>query len=88
MKAKTRDSDEMRPEYDFDYSKGVRGKYYKKLLREGSNVVLLDPDVAAAFPTSKAVNDVLRALLGIMKTARRTTQRTTGKSRKRKTSGQ
>ena len=58
MKAKSRDRDEMRAEYNFDYSKGVRGKYYRRLIKEGSNVVLLDPDVAAAFPSSKAVNDV------------------------------
>jgi hypothetical protein len=33
--------DELRPEYRFDYSKGVRGKYYKRILREGANVVVL-----------------------------------------------
>ena len=41
----------MRAEYDFDYSKAVRGKYYKRLLKEGSNVVVLDRDIAKAFPT-------------------------------------
>jgi hypothetical protein len=53
-------SDEMRPEYDF--SKGVRGKYAQRF-REGTNVVVLDPDVAAAFKDSAAVNDALRRLL-------------------------
>ena len=53
-------SDEMRPEYDF--SKGVRGKYAQRF-REGTNVVVLDPDVAAEFKDSAAVNDALRRLL-------------------------
>ena len=55
------DSDlELRPEYDF--SKGVRGKYAARY-REGSNVVVLDPDVAATFETPQAVNDALREIL-------------------------
>ncbi len=49
MKRKNRsNSDELRPEYDFDYSKAVRGKYYRRLLKEGANVVVLEPDVAQA----------------------------------------
>ena len=59
----------MRPEYDF--SGGIRGKYVERY-RRGTNVVLLDPEVAAAFPDSTAVNDALRALLAI---AKRTEQR-------------
>ena len=48
MKRKGRNNgDEMRPEYEFDYSKAVRGKYYKRLLKEGANVVVLEPDGAA-----------------------------------------
>lgn len=54
---------ELRPEYTFDYSKAVRGKYYKRIMEEGSNVVMLEPDVARAFPDSAAVNDALRSLL-------------------------
>ncbi len=66
MKAKVEvDSDEMRPEYTFDYSKAVRGKYYRRLLKEGANVVVLDPDIAKAFPDSVAVNETLRSLLKI-----------------------
>jgi len=53
-------SDEMRPEYDF--SKGERGKYAQRF-REGTNVVVLDPDVAAEFKDSAAVNNALRQLL-------------------------
>ena len=54
---------EMRKEYDF--RGGVRGKYAQRV-REGSNVVVLDADVAAAFPSSRAVNRALRALLQVM----------------------
>lgn len=55
---KTDESDsELRPQYDF--SKGVRGKYASRY-REGSNVVVLEPDVAANFKTSDAVNEALR----------------------------
>jgi hypothetical protein len=39
-----KDIDELRPEYNFDYSKGVRGKYYRRWLEEGSNVVVVGPD--------------------------------------------
>ena len=38
--------DDLRPEYDFDYSKAVRGKYCRRLLREGANIVVLEPDIA------------------------------------------
>jgi hypothetical protein len=51
---------EMRAEYDF--SDGVRGKYVDRY-RRGTNVVLLDPELAKAFPDSKSVNDALRAVL-------------------------
>ena len=55
------DSDlELRPQYDF--SKGIRGKYAARY-REGSNVVVLDPDVAATFKTPQAVNDALREVM-------------------------
>ncbi len=54
--------DDLRPEYDFDFSKAVRGKYYKQYMA-GSNVVVLEPDVAAAFKNAEAVNQALRAML-------------------------
>jgi len=54
------DKDEMRPEYDL--RGGVRGKYYKEFTK-GTNVVLLDPDVAAVFPDSESVNQALRVLI-------------------------
>ena len=53
---------EMREEYDF--SQGVRGTYAKRYAA-GSNVVVLSPDVAKAFPDSESVNEALRALLKI-----------------------
>jgi hypothetical protein len=52
----------MKAEYDF--SGGVRGKYANRY-RRGTNVVLLDPELAKAFPDSKSVNDALRALVAI-----------------------
>ncbi len=54
--------DDMLPEYDF--TGAVRGKYYKRY-RQGTNVVLLDPDVAAVFRDSAAVNDALRFLVSL-----------------------
>jgi hypothetical protein len=60
-KTPARDLD-MRAEYDF--SKGIRGKYAKKFSK-GTNIVALDPDVAKVFKDSKAVNAVLRILARI-----------------------
>jgi hypothetical protein len=55
----------MRPEYDF--SGGIRGKHYQAY-RAGTNVVFLDPDIAAVFPDSAAVNQALRLLVRLAKT--------------------
>jgi hypothetical protein len=73
--------DEMRPEYQFDYSKAVRGKYCHRLLREGANVVVLEPDVAKAFRSSTAVNEALRSLLNMSEATRRLTKRSSGRAR-------
>ena len=54
---------EMLAEYDF--SQGVVGKYAKQYA-EGTNIVVLDPDVAAVFPNSEAVNQALRAIAQII----------------------
>jgi hypothetical protein len=67
--------DDLRPEYDFDFSKGVRGKYYQEYMRS-SNVVVLEPDVAAAFQSPEAVNAALRSMLEFAKK----TESLTGKS--------
>jgi hypothetical protein len=57
------DKDELRPEYDLSkLGTGVRGKYAKRY-KEGSNVVVIDPDLTDAFPNAKAVNDALREVL-------------------------
>lgn len=55
----------LRPEYklaDFR-GKGVRGKYYKRMIEGPTNVVVLDPDVAEAFPNSRVVHKALRSLM-------------------------
>ena len=81
MKAKTTmSSEDMRTEYNFDYSKAVRGKYYRRLLKEGANVVVLDPDVAKAFRSSAAVNEALRSLLRVSEATRRLTSRSSGRA--------
>ena len=56
------EADELRSEYDF--SQGVRGKHHKAY-REGTNVVLLDPEVARVFRDSEAVNHALRMLIDL-----------------------
>jgi hypothetical protein len=51
--------DELRPEYDFSkMAGGIRGKYVERY-RAGTNLVLLDPDIAQAFPTDASVNEAL-----------------------------
>lgn len=62
MKKEKKHDDEMLSEYDF--SGGERGKYAKDYV-SGTNVVLLSPDVAEAFPNAEAVNNALRALVNI-----------------------
>ena len=57
--------DELRPEYDFAQMEGgIRGKYVERY-RAGTNLVLLDSDIAQAFPTDASVNEALRLLLQI-----------------------
>jgi hypothetical protein len=60
--------DDLRPEYDFSQLKNrVRGKYAERY-KAGTNLVLLTPDVAAAFPDSESVNEALRLLIKVAKT--------------------
>ena len=62
-KATGKRHDDLRPEYEFTSLRGgVRGKYFKRY-SAGTNLVLLQPDVAAAFPDGKSVNEALRVLL-------------------------
>jgi hypothetical protein len=65
-KAKQADRDELRAEYKrSDFPKGfVRGKYAERL-RESSNIVVLEPEVARAFPNQEAVNSALLSLIQI-----------------------
>ena len=59
------EADELRPEYDLSQLKGrMRGKYVERY-GAGTNVVLLEPAVAVAFPDAKAVNEALRLLIKI-----------------------
>ena len=51
---------------EYDFSRGVRGKYARRYAR-GANVVVLDPDVAKAFPSAAAVNSSLRALASLVR---------------------
>ena len=85
---------DMRPEYDFaSMPGGVRGKYVERLRRE-SNIVVLEPEVADAFPTGEAVNAALRGMLdtaravrihgGLPDTALQPTSRARRKSKSKK----
>ncbi len=79
MKDKDKEfKDELRPEYSFDYSKAVRGKYYGRLLAEGANVAVLDPDIAEAFHDSVSVNTALRSLLDLTRSTQRLPRRSGG----------
>jgi hypothetical protein len=64
MKKAPEKNNEMPREYDF--SKGVRGKYARRYAR-GSNVVVLEPDVAKIFPNAEAVNSSLRSLADVIR---------------------
>jgi hypothetical protein len=72
MKRKTKiqkDDDDLQPEYDASVMRaGVRGKYAERY-RQGTNLVLLAPHVAAAFPDADAVNKALRLLMVVAKKA-------------------
>ncbi len=84
-KARQTDKDQLRTEYKrSDFPKGfVRGKYAKRL-REASNVVVLKPEVAQAFPNQEAVNSALLSLIQIAKKTARPTSHPTGRAKKRR----
>ena len=85
MKTKQRmNPDELRSEYNFDYSRAIRGKYYKRLLNEGANIAVLEPDVAKAFGDSSAVNAALRSLLNLTRSTQRLTRHPGRSSRQRR----
>ena len=65
-------TDDMRPEYDFASMKGgVRGKYARRA-REGTNIVLIEPEIADAFPTEESVNEALKGVLSTTRAVRST----------------
>lgn len=69
---KASEPDDMRRQYDFASMKGgVRGKYVRRI-REGTNIVVIEPDVADAFPTEAAVNEALRGILNTTRAVRHT----------------
>jgi hypothetical protein len=73
MKKAEQTSDELRPEYKReDFGHMVRGKYAKQV-RESSNIVVLDPDIAEAFPNAQIVNQTLRRLLELARSSTHTT---------------
>ena len=77
-KSDRKPKDELLPEYDFaNMPGGVRGKYVERY-RQGTNLALLDRDVAEAFPDDKSVNDALRTVL---KAAERLPYRTSRRSK-------
>ena len=70
MTNKTELNDELRPEYDETLLKnGTRGKYAEQYAA-GTNIVRLEPDIAAAFPNEEAVNEALRFALKVMDDAK------------------
>jgi hypothetical protein len=72
--SKTEAVDDLLPEYDFSSLAGaVRGKYHERY-RAGVNLVLLEPEVAKAFPTAAAVNEALRRVMRATKALRRPTR--------------
>jgi hypothetical protein len=70
-KSKEEEADELRPEYDLRHllKNGIQGKYAQSY-EEGTNLVLLAPDVAKAFPTQTAVNEALRLVIELSKLSR------------------
>ena len=83
-KDKETDKDELRPEYKrADFPGGfVRGKYAKRL-KESSNIIVLRPEVAQAFPNEEAVNNALLSLIDIAQKTIRPTKPSTGSAKKR-----
>ena len=83
-KKPTPQDDEMRPEYDFDFSTIERGRYAKRLKTEGSNLILVEPDLAKTFPDSASVNAALRSVVEFAKLSASLTQHSGGREGKRR----
>ena len=78
-------ADDLCPEYEFDFSKAERGRYAKRLKVEGSNLVMVEPELAKTFPDSASVNAALRSVVEFAKLSAGMTDRSGGRSTKRKT---
>jgi len=77
-------SEELRPEYRREgIGPGVRGKYFESY-QKGTNLVLLSPDVAKAFPTEEAVNDTLRSLIELVQKSIGLTRLSTERAKKQR----
>ena len=73
-KARSKQEDDLRPEYDVSSLKGgVRGKYFRRF-QAGTNIVRLEPDMARVFPTDEAVNEALRTVVRASRASRRSTR--------------
>ena len=78
---KSQSEDELRPEYKrSDFGEIVRGKYAKRIAAS-TNVIVLEPEIADAFPNDQAVNNALRSLLRIAKASTSLTRRSSGRAR-------
>ena len=76
--------DEMRSEYQReDLGKGVRGKHYEEF-KKGSNLILLTPELSKIFPTNEAVNTALSSLVGVARSVKGLTSRSSGRATKRR----
>lgn len=84
MKTKPKPQDEPRAEYDFDFSKAERGRYAKRLTTEGSNLVLVESDLAKAFPDSASVNAALRSVVEFAKLSANFTKQAAPRATKRR----
>jgi hypothetical protein len=83
-KVKAASEDDLRSEYKReDFGVLVRGKYASRL-KAASNVVVLRPEVATAFPNGEAVNDALMGLINLAKSAARPTRRSSGRAKPRR----
>jgi len=79
----SKDKNELRAEYRRqDLGKGVRGKFFKRF-KEGTNLILLDDEVAKAFPTSEAVNEALHGLLVLARQSARIPSRSSSRDAER-----
>lgn len=82
MNKKIDEADDMRPEYDLRKLKLVGRGIYAQRYQSGTNLVLLEPDVRAAFPDDKSVNDALRVIAKAAKQQAAIAQKSSARSRR------